>query len=233
MIRSIYPVREMMDMTLNEMTTGFCATYRFINAWRWIALPMAQEIHLRCTGLIEAARKGVNVVTASLCTEVMIWILSMCGTLGLDLNSLLAKRFPGVCPYCKSEVCTCDPQQKPPIAETAEAVSDLELTLTEWQSLFERMYGAANKAKKPLDRAAKAAEEAAEVVRAIQAGQIDLFVAELADLVTRIIAIANRVGFNLEEWISLRCPDFHCSKCRQRPCRCDEDTVINSYRPGS
>ncbi len=39
--------------------------------------------------------------------DVLAWLASLCNILGIDLEDAVSRKYPGVCPKCKSKPCRC------------------------------------------------------------------------------------------------------------------------------
>lgn len=220
-------------MTLQELTAGLMVTYQQPNAWRYQVPGMANEILRRCTGLTEAIRKNHQPAIHNCTADIMAWIITMSGGLGIVLDQILSSRFPGCCPYCRGKPCQCQPENKPSLVTGTLPQLEQKQTLRDWQKEMREIYGAANQKREPPFLTDKLVEEAGEVVTAtyLHQNKPDDFTTELADLVSRLFAIANYLGFDLEKAILDAYPNLHCGHCGKRPCTCTSTEIARNYRP--
>jgi len=161
------------------------------------------------------------------CVDVTAWTFSLCTAAKADLNSLLARKFPGCCTYCGQKPCSCGL-----IKESAKSFPyDAEHSLHEWQELLGEIYGEANGHKEFWFLGYKLAEEAAEIVTACYhlENSREHFEEEVADLVSWLLAIATFCGFDLEQALLDRYLDFRCCKCDTSPCVCSPSQIAE-YR---
>ena len=215
-------------MTLEQLSKGLMQTFQQPNAWRFLVPPMAQEILRRCAGLAEAIRKDNQGAIRHATADIMAWILTTSGGLKINLNNILATNFPGCCPYCGNKPCCCKPEKGLP----GSHIYNKRHSLAGWQRLLNQIYGKANQEREPSFLASKLVEEAGEMVSATcpLGNNPDDFLSELADLISRLIAIANYYSFSLEKAVLDTYPNFHCGRCGHRPCTCTSEEIARNYR---
>lgn len=213
---------------LGQIAGRFADTYRAANAWKGMGVPqIAAEIQRRSGGILVALRRDSHEDIKHCCADVMAWTLSLCVAAEIDLNDILATKFPGRCTYCGSKPCKCSSSK-----HAARKFSyDGKHSLNEWQQLLNEIYGEANGHKEFWYLGFKLAEEAAEVVTACYPLENSRpgFEGEVADLVSWLLAIATFGNFDLEQVILNRYPDFNCCRCGTSPCVCSA-TQIAPYR---
>lgn len=216
-------------MNLDSLTFGMGKTYRSSNAWRFEIPPMTNEIYRRVGGVLVALRREDKDKICHLTTDIMAWVLSLCCALELDLNKTLGSKFPGCCPYCLEKPCSCA-KDKPPRKDSI--IFSKELSLREWQELLGEIYTAKHANRDNLLLGYKLAEEAAELVTSNfeHSDNRAEFEDELADLVSWLVAIANKHGFILEDELLSRYSGFCCPKCQDSPCTCSSRDISESYR---
>jgi len=56
--------------------------------------------------LTRAYRRGEDQVGKEM-ADVLAWMVSVANLLGIDLETEVLKKYPGVCPLCSSSPCTC------------------------------------------------------------------------------------------------------------------------------
>lgn len=209
-------------MKLQDIMRGFANLYDEANVWRFAVPCLTHHIMKRTAALLEYCRKSeLDLDQIADCSaDAMAWTISLCNLLGQDLDRLLAAKFPGVCIYCASKPCSCQPDRKGPPHRDLHFQE--VLTLDEWQTLLDEIYGRADRHDDPHYLASKATEEANEI-DSVSAGGLDKkheMVDEIVDLVSWLLALANRLGFRLEERLLKRYKDFKCPSCKRTRCDC-------------
>ncbi len=57
--------------------------------------------------LAEAVRKNDKTAIEEELADVIAWTVSVANLTGIDVEKAIKKKYPGVCPKCKSSPCTC------------------------------------------------------------------------------------------------------------------------------
>jgi len=58
--------------------------------------------------LSEAIRKGDRGAMEEEFADVLAWLASLANLLDVDLEEVVKKKYPGVCPYCGKKPCECE-----------------------------------------------------------------------------------------------------------------------------
>ncbi|NJE04647.1 nucleotide pyrophosphohydrolase [Thermococcus sp. M36] len=58
--------------------------------------------------LSEAIRKNDRKAMEEEFADVLAWLASLANLLGIDIEEAAKKKYPGVCPYCGNNPCTCE-----------------------------------------------------------------------------------------------------------------------------
>lgn len=58
--------------------------------------------------LSRAVRRGDVATMGEEMADIVAWVMSLANILGLDMEELLAKKYPGRCSYCGNNPCTCE-----------------------------------------------------------------------------------------------------------------------------
>lgn len=133
------------------------------------------------------------------------------------------------CPYCRSDVCSCRNDKRPPARIWPPSYEQAEWSLERWQDYFFACYGEKNK-QQGLDYVigrlvAEIAELCSCVVtipmREETIAELELELAlELADVFAWACATASLLNLNLEQVVFTRYGSY-CPVCKKVPCFCD------------
>ncbi|MBI2042241.1 MAG: hypothetical protein HYT21_00600 [Candidatus Nealsonbacteria bacterium] len=192
------------------------------------------------TRLMEFARKDRRTLFKEQMANIFSWSMAVVNRLGIDPQEALWEKYPGVCPYCLREKdCICGTEH--PIVENKELAlrrfrreraDRRPQTLKDHQELHLRLYSWQHDRELPIVVAAHLVEEAGEVscaYRRLGMANSDtaknfLFnelISEMADVMSWMFALANRLDFDLSEAIWEYYP-YECVKCQKGPCVCQE-----------
>ncbi|MFQ5815598.1 MAG: MazG nucleotide pyrophosphohydrolase domain-containing protein [Candidatus Hydrothermarchaeaceae archaeon] len=58
--------------------------------------------------LSRAMRNGDRAVMGEEMADIVAWVMSIANIFELDVEELLARKYPGHCTYCGSNPCSCD-----------------------------------------------------------------------------------------------------------------------------
>ena len=194
--------------------------YCIQNDRNYSASKMVSRIHRYTTRILKAVRKNKTEGFDYYLAMAFSWSMALGNRLHINIDEELWTRFPGVCPYCTSPVCSC----KERAAERTEVKPAINrpTTLQGYQEMFSRIYSH----NTLQDAAMHLAEEIGEVDEAIEhySGTHDpqLFkeiTVELVDAVTNMFAVATALKINLAVEIESNFSGG-CPKCNCRPCQC-------------
>jgi NTP pyrophosphatase (non-canonical NTP hydrolase) len=173
--------------------------------------------------------------------KALAWWFALCGKAGIrSAESLILRKFPGVCPYCErsphdDDLCR-EAKSRGMGANWASLRTHAQefeapVRMSEWLLLFRRIYPVQQSESYSLTfgRLAEELGELAEAVRLFE-HEPRYFLSEAADVFAWIMRIENireskagtpfpEIGQTLNEGLARSYPDF-CRDCEARPCRC-------------
>ena len=159
--------------------------------------------------------------------DIFAWLCAFANKYGIELGQVAWDKFPGICPYCQRERrCVCIAESYPEYDPTRlidyrHRQDGRPRTLTEWQEMFETIYGNVNKVVPRFGIGFHLMEEIGEVAREIRYGNRDDCKAELADVFAWVLAIVMKVpevgSFSDAVWEAY--PGV-CKICHKERCAC-------------
>lgn len=226
---------------VEDFQAMFCYIYHELNEKEYpkdadLIARLVEEI----TKLMEFARKDRRSLFREQLANIFSWSMAVANRLHIDIQEALWAKYPGVCPYClKDRDCICGTEH--PTVENKERVlrrlrreseDRKPQTIKDHQKLHRRLYGWQHDRELPIVVAAHLIEEAGEVscaYRHLQMANSDAarnfllneLVAEMADVISWMFALANRLDFNLADAVWEYYP-YECVKCSKGPCVCRE-----------
>jgi diguanylate cyclase (GGDEF)-like protein len=186
----------------------------------------------------------------------LAWFSALATKLGFgDLETVVWRKYPGICPYCGENRCTCKYDRPIHVLDNA-TLRRFELAnrmarpvdLRGWQDLFSRIYGIPNRILGNTDRTDVSTrsqllvamnrlyEEMGELAESIRLQHITPIAvsSELADVFAWIMAVANLLPehlndseFDLQSALWLQYPG-KCNYCFASQCICLNDRVRES-----
>ena len=189
------------------------------------------EIWLHLVGraglLAEALRKeaATRYIAAQLC-HIFGWLCAFANKEGIQLSQMVWKKYPGYCPYCRASVkCVCIGSlrkreinwgQQPPLLDDTQ----LTLALSDWQKMFQRIYGNVNRVVARFQVGFHLFEEIGETARVILQREETELELEIADVFAWVMGLANKLGVDLSEHL-WRMFKQGCPFCHHEVCQCD------------
>lgn len=227
--------------SVKEFQEMFCYIYHGLNGRlyktdRELIDCLVEKICL----LMEDARKDRRVALKEQLAHVFSWYMAVANRLGIDIQEVLWHKYPGVCPYCLREKdCMCGTEH-PVIGGKElklrrlrrERAGHEPRTLAGHQALHGRLYSWQHDRELPITIAAHIVEEIGEVscaqrhfvIERNREKKNDLWnevLAEMADVLSWMFALANRLEFDLADVVWEYYP-YECVKCHKGPCICKE-----------
>ncbi len=190
--------------------------------------------------LMEHARKDRRSAFREQLANIFSWHIAVANRLDINIQEALWYKYPGICPYCfKDKDCVCGTEH-PEVEDKELKLAQLRReyaghepqTLAEHQALHKRLYGWQHERELPIIIAAHLVEEGGEVSHAYRhfmmaKDQIEKDCwrnrarEEMADVLSWMFALANRLEFDLADAIWEYYPN-QCVKCHEKPCACKE-----------
>lgn len=214
---------------LAEFQKMFRSIYHEINGEKY---PDDLLLILRLTEVVallgKDARKDYRCKIPNKLAYVFGWYVALANRWDMNLQEVAWHKFPGACPYCRSEKsCSCGIEKSPTKEEITRTLNRLRLerkdreprTLADHQQLHRRLY-ADKQAADELNRfVAHLAEEVAEVSEARRHHDGESLRDEMADVLYWILALSNRLHIELDDAV-WHCFSYVCNVCQKRPCEC-------------
>lgn len=198
----------------------------------WTTGKLIERLLVETTFLIEIARKDYREKFGIKLADILSWHSAVTKRLGLNVGDILWQKYPGVCSYClRPQDCKCGIEHPDEIENKDLLLRRFRLdrdgrepqTIAEHQAFHKLLYGWQHGKEFPVLIAAHIVEEAGEVSWAFSYEGIDNVVEELADVLSWVFALANRLGINLENVI-WEFYTYFCRTCHQAPCLCENGT---------
>lgn len=169
--------------------------------------------------------------------KVMAWWLALAGKVGVrSVQELLWVKYPDVCPYCTQsphDESKCKTSLDGPNSPQWSLLSEKgkhgtqPRTLTEWQSMFARIYPVSSTESMQVVFA-RLTEELGELAEAVRVREVApaYFISEAADVFAWLMRVQTWYNLRkqapastLEDWIAAAYPGY-CLECRQGTCAC-------------
>jgi NTP pyrophosphatase (non-canonical NTP hydrolase) len=175
-----------------------------------------------------AERKGRADKAQEYLADCFAWWVAICNFLHFEVEDVLWTKFPGICPYGGEEK-DCDCEGRKDLVRISESVvrwhqenGTRPETIADWQAMYERIYGKANRSRGYHFAVARLPEEIMEMIECILPWIEDRqkLKLELADIGARIFALAILLEFSLQEVFLFRYPG-RCPTCRLPKCGCN------------
>ena len=161
------------------------------------------------------------------------FFMSILNRLNVDIEDEIWKRFPHVCSYCNSCLCSC--KEKKSVFRQIVYIdgSKRPHTLAGFQKMFNEVYPASSRT---LEHAGvHLAEETGEFSEAIWAYRSNRteeefkgVMFEAADYFSCLVGVFNSLNINFAEEIS-KFYRHNCHACRNSPCECSYE-IIKNYK---
>ncbi len=150
------------------------------------------------------------------------------GMNNLSLRYGMIEKYPATgCAYCGQVICICQ-ERRDDVRYGAQNYEQKMWSLKDWQDHLQKTYGEKNNAESINYIIERLLPETTELMVEEQLikrqnrsmDEIELgYVRELADCLAWTIAVANRLGINLEEAVIKKYGNG-CRKCGESPCNC-------------
>ncbi len=206
--------------TIRQWQEMFRSIYGTRNRMRSSAERILLQLQIELSCLAERVRKDKPDKLQSL-TGIGARIFALANWFDLDLEVLVAAKYPGRCPYCGKEAdCSCLDASRTSAIALAQ-IEESHIALDEFQDVLQRIYGKSNQEQGRSRVFNHLNEELGELTAAILDGDEKGLREEIADLFAWWIGYAS-----LQEVMSMShllyqfYPDA-CSRCNQRPCPSD------------
>lgn len=168
----------------------------------------------------EGIRKNSRSEIIRALPNLFCWLLSFCNMEQIDVELAIFSKYAGCCPYCgEEENCMCITMDQKPSHWFANPNAYKLVRLSDWQDMFERIYGRINKMNWPIQVWLHVHEELGEFSREFRLGNESEAHEELADCFAWLFAFSNKIGVDLGESIWIVYPG-ECSICQAAKCRC-------------
>jgi len=183
---------------------------------------------------IKRDREKVHVLEWEL-PDLLAWLCAFATCIDHKLEHDVWHKYPGICPYCaEKRNCLCiakSPGEKPPKEileqrlDSAIKNGEIPKSLPEWQKLLDRLYKKINRVQEEEIIGFHMQEELGELSRELRKmseltptlSDKDLS-SEIADVFSWTIALASRMGLDMEE-ITWRKYPRACPYCGKTVCR--------------
>lgn len=214
--------------TLREFQAMFGHIYDDKNR-EWYSDQDLVSRQIEIAGLMgEIARKDYRSDVPLQLSSVFSWLCGAANRLHIDLHEALWHKYPGVCSYClKSENCICkiehpsraDDHERTLRGHRRDRDNREPITLADHQAFHARLYSHHHKNEILHVMALHLVEEATEVSMAHRHQDMDAVKEEMADVLSRIFALATRLEFDLANAVWHYYP-YECVTCHSQKCVC-------------
>jgi len=198
---------------------------------------MCMKIVRYSTIAIKGIRKGKPKDVHDGVIMAFSWAMAFSNRLKIDLDTEVWRRFPGVCPYCKGNICSCKERASTRVETVVETSGvKMPLSVQGFQLMFAEIYPQ-NTLK---DAGIHLAEESAELLEAYldyaarhTEPDFEEVLIELVDVVANLFAVASTIaelGVGkmeiAEDFIKIF--GSGCPKCHSAKCACGFTTTADS-----
>lgn len=177
--------------------------------------------------------------------KIFAWYCALANRLNIDLEDVIWRKFPGVCPRCLKGVCACgsstaDIDQEKVALLAASHMGEKPVSLRHWQMMFANIYrGPAGSQTISSNRErlaivfSRMAEELGEVAEALLLDDVidhdvnNIICNEMADLGAWIFSLANNLQYVDKGASGVTLADVawesyggKCHRCEKLPCVC-------------
>ncbi len=222
-------------LTVEEFGLMFRDIYHDLNNLRYDNSTLLLRLFEQCSKMHEVVRKDYRDQFASQLADIYSFLNGVANRFNINLQEALWLKYPGICTYClqKSD-CECGmehDEKAPKITESERLLIikqaqqdrvDEPKNLADHQQLHYKLYFWKVKVSDPSKLADHITEEAGEVSRECRHGRLERGAEEMADVISWIFALSNRLKINLSDEIWKFYP-YKCRDCYSCPCICRKE----------
>ncbi|MEK7615291.1 MAG: hypothetical protein AAB431_02820 [Patescibacteria group bacterium] len=203
------------ERTIQGWQNTFRALYGKRNRLRSSPERILLRLQIELSCLAESVRKNSPDIPRSL-AGIGARIFALANLFELDVEALVAMKYPGHCVYCGCEAdCHCLDAVRSPIVLGTPGP---EIPIDKLQGALKRIYGKSNEKQGRANVFAHIAEELGELTFAVLEGNEKGVHEELADLFAWWMGYVTLQGVaSISTLLYQFYPDT-CSRCRQNPC---------------
>ena len=209
-------------ISLKDFQEMFADIYKERNKRNYSTEELLIRINEEASKIDKMLRRSDSSDEAKNLSRLFAWILAFANQAEIDVEKAIWHKYQRICPYCgKEENCMCitlgtKPQKW---CRNREAECEIPRSLTEWQKMFDKIYGNINKMLWKIQVWLHVHEEIGELSEAYRLGQIKSMQEELADVFAWFMAFYNKSKIDLASVIYERYPG-KCDVCREEKCQC-------------